>query len=287
MQRGIEFLQLRGNGSCIASRIGVRIKGCHIDDVQEQPRTREVPKELVPQARTFGCSFDEPRDVGDHEAAIDPGTNHSEMRMQGGKRVVGNLGAGSRDGANEGGFSGIGKSQQSNIGKHFQLEPEGPMLAGLTGSRSSGRAVGARFEIDIAEAPLASPREQCDLLVRGQVGDRFSGFRVRDHGTGGHAQYDVIGTFPAALGTAPVLAVPRVVNAREAIFDEGIDVSVGHRIDAAAAAAVPAVGPSARYVLFAPEAHDAVAPLAGVDLDARFVDEFHGACGNKKALPRG
>jgi len=81
------------------------------------------------------------------------------------------------------------------------------------------------------------------LLVLGEVGERFSGPRVRDHGAGGHAQHDIIGAFAAALGTAPVLAVLRAVNAREAVFDEGIDVSVGHRIDAAAAAAVPASGP--------------------------------------------
>ena len=161
------------------------------------------------------------------------------------------------------------------------------MLTGLAESRFSGRAVGARFEIDIAEAAFASPRKQCDLLVHGQVGDRFSGLRVRDHGAGGHAQHDVIGTFTAALGTAPALTVPRAVDAREAVFDQRIDVSVGDRVDAAAAAAVPAIRPSARHVLFAPEAHDAVAAVAGVDLDARFVDEFHGACGNKKALPRG
>src|SRR5205823_4159848 len=141
----------------------------------EQPRAREVPEELVPQAGTFGRSFDEPRDIRDYEAAVDPGANHSEMRMQGGKRVVGNLRAGSRDRANEGGFPGIGKSQQSNIGKHLQLELESPMLTGLAESRFSGRAVGARFEIDIAEAAFASPRKQCDLLVHGQVGDRFSG----------------------------------------------------------------------------------------------------------------
>jgi len=207
--------------------------------------------------------------------------------MQGGERVVGDLGTGRGDGANEGGFAGIGKSEQSNIGKHLQLELERAMLAGFPGRRFAGRAVGARFEIDIAEAPFASPREQCDLLVLGEVSERFSGFRDRDHGAGGHAQHDIIGAFAAALGTAAVLAVPRAVNAREAVFDEGIDVSVGHRIDAAAAAAVPAIGPSARHVLFAPEAHDAVAAIAGVDLDARFVDEFHGACGNKKALPRG
>src|SRR5207245_5294439 len=266
---------------------GVRIKGCHIDDGQKQPRAREVPEKLVPQARAFGSSFDEPGNIGDHKAAIDPDTNHPEMRMQCGERVVCNLGAGSGDGANEGGFSGVGKSQQSNIGKHLQLELERAMLAGLAGCRFSGRAVGARFEIDIAEAPFASPREQCDLLVFGEVSDRFPGLRVHDHGTRGHAQYDIIGTFSVALGTAPALAVPGAVNAREAIFDEGVDVSVGDRIDAATAAAIPAVRPAARYVLFASEAHCAVAALPRVDLDARVVDEYHCACGNEKALSRG
>src|SRR3989440_9556440 len=138
------------------------------------------------------------------------------------------------------------------------------MLTGLAGSRFSGRAVGARFEIDIAEAAFASLRKQCDLLVHGQVGDRFSGLRVRDHGAGGHAQQDVIGTFPAALGTAPALTVPRAVNAGEAIFDQRIDVSVGDRGDTAAPAAAPALRPSAPPVLFAPEAPDAVAAGSGV-----------------------
>ncbi len=139
--------------------------------------------------------------------------------------------------------------------------------------------------LDLKLTLPSSPREQCDLLVLGEVSERFSGFRVRDHGAGGHAQHDIIGTFAVALGAAPLLAVPRAVNAREAVFDEGVDVSVGHRIDAAAAAAVPAVGPAARHVLFTPEADRAVAARAGMDLYSRFVYEFHE--GNKKALPRG
>src|SRR5437660_11565447 len=107
------------------------------------------------------------------------------------------------------------------------------MLAGLAGCRLAGRAVGARFEIDIAEAPFASPREACDLLVHGEVGDRFCGLRVRDHVAPGHAQHDVIGTSPAALRTAPVLAVPPAVIVREAVSHAGTDVAVVYRVDVA------------------------------------------------------
>src|SRR5258708_26720553 len=192
------------------------------------------------------------------------------MRMQGGKRIVGDLGASRGDGANEGGFAGIRKSKQSNIGKYLQLELESAMLAGFPGRCFTGRAVGARFEIDVAETPFGSPREQCDLVVRGEVSERFSGFRVREQGAGGHAQHDIIGTFAVALGAAPLLAVPRAVNAREAVFDEGVDVSVGHRIDAAAAAAVPAVGPAARHVLFTPEPDRPLPPRPRIHLYSPF-----------------
>jgi hypothetical protein len=46
--------------------------------------------------------------------------------------------------------------------------------------------------------------------------------------------------------------------------------------DAAAVAAVAAVGPAEGHELLAPEAHAAAAAVSGLDLDARFVDEFHG-----------
>jgi hypothetical protein len=66
------------------------------------------------------------------------------------------------------------------------------------------------------------------------------------------------------------------VDAREAVVDQRVDVAVGHRPDAAAAAAVAARRAAARHELLAPERGAAVAALAGVHLDLRFVDEFHG-----------
>ena len=65
------------------------------------------------------------------------------------------------------------------------------------------------------------------------------------------------------------------MDAREAVVDQRVDVAVGNRVDAAAAAAVAAVGPAARDELLAPKRGDAVAAFAGVDFDDGFVDEFH------------
>jgi hypothetical protein len=51
------------------------------------------------------------------------------------------------------------------------------------------------------------------------------------------------------------------VAARVAVVDQRVDVAVGHRPDAAAAAAVAAVGAAEGNELLAPEAHAAAPPL--------------------------
>ena len=72
-----------------------------------------------------------------------------------------------------------------------------------------------------------------------------------------------------------MLAMPGLVPARIAIVDEGVQVAVADGEDAAAAAAVTAVGSPEGDELLAAEAHAAVAAIAGDDVDRGFVDEFH------------
>src|SRR6185369_10874184 len=92
-----------------------------------------------------------------------------------------------------------------------------------------------------------------------------------------HAQNDVVRAAAVLVSAVTVLAVLRAMDARVAVFDEGIDVAIRDRDDAAAAAAVAAVGPAARNVLLAAEGRRAVAAVAGDDVDVDFVDESHGA----------
>src|SRR5207247_2526828 len=81
---------------------------------------------------------------------------------------------------------------------------------------------------------------------------------------------------PVAIRARAAPAVIGAVDAGEAVVDQRVDVAVGARPDAAAAPAVAAVGAAARHVFLAAKRRRAIAALAGVDLDLRFVDEFHG-----------
>jgi hypothetical protein len=65
------------------------------------------------------------------------------------------------------------------------------------------------------------------------------------------------------VGAAAGLAVARLVPARVAVVDQRVDVAVGQRPDAAATAAVAAVGAAEGDELLAPEAHAAGATVAG------------------------
>jgi hypothetical protein len=69
--------------------------------------------------------------------------------------------------------------------------------------------------------------------------------------------------------------------------DQGVEVLVGDQPDAAAIAAVTAVGATERDELLAAETDAAIATVAGVDGDLGFVDEFHGELQVDGGRPRG
>jgi len=139
--------------------------------------------------------------------------------------------------------------------------------------------------VEIAQAALAATHEQEALAVGGEVGDQLAVIRVAHDGAHRHAQHHVLAGAAVAVGAHAALAVVGPVHAREVIVDQRIDVAVGARPHAAAAPAVAAVGPALGHVPFAAKARRAVASLAGMHLDLRFVDEFHGP-GKEKALSR-
>ena len=118
------------------------------------------------------------------------------------------------------------------------------------------------------------------LTLAGFPGDRslaehLARVRVADARAGRHAHVQVA---PLAAVHLPALAVRAAlgpVAAPVAEVDEGVQVLVGDQPDAAAVATVAAVRPAARDELLAPEARNPVAAITGLDLDSRFVDEFH------------
>ena len=127
----------------------------------------------------------------------------------------------------------------------------------------------------IAETAFAAFGQHHLCAIAGQISQGFAGVLVNDHGADRHAQEHVIRAFAVLIRTASRFAIFGAVNPRVAVVNQGVDIAVGNRNHTAAASAVTAVGAAFRHKFFAPKRRHAAAAVAGLDLDARFVNEFH------------
>src|SRR5690606_16701742 len=189
--------------------------------------------------------------------------------------------------------AGVGHAEQADIGQYLELELELAMLAFFARRALARRAVGAGLEVQVAETALAAARDQLALAVAGQVGDQYAGIGVGNDGADRNAQFQVVAALAVAIRAAPVLAALGAEVARVAVVDQRIDIAVGNRIDAAAAAAVAAVRAAEGDELLTAKRGHAVAAVAGGHFDFRFVEEFHDVCmyllglETQKPYPRG
>ena len=134
----------------------------------------------------------------------------------------------------------------------------------------------------IALAAVPAMRNQQLLSVLGQVADEFFGGDIGDRGAHRHADQGVFASLAEHLPAPAVLATLRLEAALVAEVDQGVDVLIGNQPDAAAIAAVATIRSTERNKFLATKAHAAVATGAGLDVDLRFVDEFHWRAGNRK-----
>ena len=100
--------------------------------------------------------------------------------------------------------------------------------------------------------------------------------RVEDHRAGRDGKEQVFGRRAVTVVAAAALAAFGLPLLAMGQRGEAIDAFLGHENDAAAVAAVAAVGTAAGNVLLPPEAQAAVAAAAGLHGDFDFVNE-HGA----------
>jgi hypothetical protein len=69
-------------------------------------------------------AFNQARHVRDDEAAEIVHLDDAQVRFKSGERIVGNLGAGSRDTRNQRGFAGVRKADESDVSEKFEFETE-------------------------------------------------------------------------------------------------------------------------------------------------------------------
>src|SRR5690606_977048 len=160
--------------------------------------------------------------------------------------------------------------------QNLQLEAQAALLAFLAVCELPWRAVGAGFEVQIAQPTLAARCQRDLLAVPVEVEQQFIRVGIVDAGAYGYLESDIGSGCAVLIGATPVFAVFGPVQSGIAKVDERIDVAVGNCINATATATVGAVGAALGSVFFAANARRAMAACAGNDFDGCCDDEIHG-----------
>ncbi len=245
------------------------------DEVDQDAGAFDVSEELVAEAGAGAGAFDQAGDVGHDEGAVEVELDDAEVGRFGGEGVVGDQRAGAGDAGEERALAGVGFAHQADVGDQLQLERDAARLGFAAGGVLAGGLVGGAFEAGVSLAAASAAGGDDALARRGQVFEDVAVNRVADDGAGWDAEEEVFGAAAVAVGAAAVLAALGAPAFAMGEGGEAVDAGLGHQDDAAAVAAVAAVGPAAGDVLLAAEAHAAVAATAGFDIDCHAIDE-HG-----------
>ncbi len=122
---------------------------------------------------------------------------------------------------------------------------------------------------------VSAARNQQLFAMRHDLANVFFGIGVVHAGADRHPDQQVLALAPGHLPAHTVLAAFGTMVTLMAKIDQRIQTAVADQQDTAAVTAVTAIRAALGDELFAPKAHAAVAAIPGLDLDNRFVDEFH------------
>ena len=211
-------------------------------------------------------ALDEPGDVGHHEALLAAPADHAQVGHQRGERVVGDLGPGPRDAADEGRLAGVGEADDAHVGQELQLEHELPLLAGRAVLGVARRLVGGGGEVHVARGRRGRPWPRRSRSPGPARSTSSSPVAVVVH----HA----CPAGPAARGRRrprrscreppPFSPLAGPVLAHVPVVEQRGELRVDHQDDVAAVAAVAAGRTAARDELLAPPGDGAVAAVAGL-----------------------
>src|SRR2546429_48183 len=232
-----------------------------------------VPQELVTEAPALRRSRDEARQVGDHERALVVHADDAERWRERREGVVGDLGLGRRHPRHEGGLAGVGEPDDADVGEELELEVKPPLRAGPSEVSAPRRPVGRGREACVAPPTPRTADGEDPLAGRGQVPEALAGVAVGDDGAEGDPEDEITAARAVTVRPLAVLAALGVVVALVVVVEERGQRGIGFEPDAAAVAAVAAVGAAAGNVLLTAEADTAGAPIAALDENIDLVDE--------------
>ena len=221
------------------------------DHEEEYGVTFDMAQE--PQTETFALrgAFDDAWDVGDAEGLVVVVLHYAEVGCQSGEGVVGDFGFSCGHDRKESGFSGIGETDETDIGEDFEFDYDPTFFGRFARLGVARRLVGGGFEMVVAPTAPSAASDNGGLVVFGDFAQLFARFGVAAYASQRDVE-NLVGAF--ASGAEVLSAVLSVFG--EYMFgilevEEGPAVAVATEDDVAAASAVAAVG-SGLSVVFDP-----------------------------------
>jgi hypothetical protein len=129
-----------------------------VEHVHEQTRPLDMCQEVVPEAGAVAGAFDEAGDVGQHELAL-VGLQRPQHRLEGGERIVGDLGGRPREAREQRGLAGVGQPDQADVGQQLQVQMDPTLLAAQAALGEARCLTGGRGKALVAVPAQATARE--------------------------------------------------------------------------------------------------------------------------------
>ena len=165
--------------------------------------------------------------------------------------------------------------EQPDIGQQLELELQMTRLARRAIGGLARCSIDAALEARVAQAATATVSNLLALSVGRQVRKELPGIDVVNHRPCRNPYLQIVTRTAGFISPGPALPAFRTEFPRDAKVGERIDRGVGDQVNAAAMAAVAAVGTAAFDVLLTPKAQRTMPSVAGNNADCCFVDEFH------------
>jgi hypothetical protein len=244
-----------------------------VEQHAQHPGPLDVSQELVPQAPALAGALDEPGDVCHHVLVPVVEPHDPKVGDERGEGVVGHLGLGGRDAADQRGLAHVREPHQRHVGEQLQLEPQPVLLAVLALLGEGGRAPAVGQEAGVAPPAPPALGGQVAVTHVHQVGQQLA-VAVAHHGAHGHGHDDVAAR-PAVAGLAhAVRAVARPAERVVPEREQRGDVVVGDQPDVAPRAAVTPVGAAPGDVRLPAERHRPGAAVPGLGVEVALVDKL-------------
>ena len=264
LQFGVDGVEIRNGVAALTAG--------NVHQMHQQTAAVDVPQEIVTQTGALTGALDDAGNIGHHEADALVHVHHAQIGIQGGEVVVGDLGVGLGDHAQQRGLAHVGESHQSHVRQQLQLQHHVVALSGQTCLGEAGHLTGGGGEMLVAPAAPAALAQHIGLVI-GHVLDDLAGLGVpyqRAPGDTDGEALAVLARLPAAL---TVHAVGGHIFALVAEVHQGGHVVIHLQDDGAAVAAVTAVRAAGGNVFLPVKGHCTVAAVAGAAGDAGLVDK--------------